>query len=195
MWAFPKRDARSGKFCSSKQWSNSNSKCVVGRPFSRFSFGNSGWEESGRKRCLSLSISLESPFPFSCKWRNIEKWHLTKYNDVDSRRQQWSHLHSSHPFKSSDQLSKDEDYFIRLSRWKPHLFVNDNDHLSSGYITYFERKEALGDTEAGRMEAKYTLRALVNNLVTLIDKDRDSVPFYLLPTTYLNTYARYDSFR
>ncbi|XXG82385.1 hypothetical protein AAC387_Pa10g0347 [Persea americana] len=64
-----------------------------------------------------------------------------------------------------------------------------------GYITYFERREALGNTEAGRMEAKYTLRALVNNLVTLIDKDRDYVPFYLLPTANLNTYARSDSFR
>lgn len=97
--------------------------------------------------------------------------------------------------KSRDKLSKDEDYFIRFSRWKPHLFINGNDHLSSGYITYFERREALGNTEAGRMEAKYTLRALVNNLVTLIDKDRDYVPFYLLPTANLNTYARSDSFR
>lgn len=96
-------------------------------------------------------------------------------------------------FKSPDQLAEDEANFEKLSRWFPHMFVNENDWICSRYIRYFNHIKTLNETEARhwRVAKMYSIRALLKNDVkkkiknalkkeNVNKKNSDYDPFYIL---------------
>ncbi|XP_074283810.1 GDSL esterase/lipase At4g10955-like [Silene latifolia] len=44
--------------------------------------------------------------------------------------------------KGTTNNTQQNDPFVKLCEWKPYLFVNQNDPICSGYIGYFEHREA-----------------------------------------------------
>ncbi|KAJ7965353.1 GDSL esterase/lipase [Quillaja saponaria] len=77
-----------------------------------------------------------------------------------------------------------DDPFVVLSYWIPHLFVNPADHISSGYIDYFAHREKMEKIGAGKIEklaTKHTVESLLSGAIL----DRISEPLHLLPSAEL----------
>ncbi|KAK7317132.1 hypothetical protein RJT34_01108 [Clitoria ternatea] len=83
----------------------------------------------------------------------------------------YHHYHDDHD-------NKQDDPFSVLSTWVPYMFVNPDDHISSGYINYFAQRGEMEKFRAGIFEeiaTKCTLESLVSCAL-----DKKSEPFHLL---------------
>ncbi|XP_010918199.1 GDSL esterase/lipase At4g10955 [Elaeis guineensis] len=77
-------------------------------------------------------------------------------------------------------LASSRRHFAQISSWIPHLFVNSDDIICSGYIRYFENREYLKKNVAaciGRWATRHSFIALAFG--------RHSEPFHLLPSANL----------
>ncbi|XXG89972.1 hypothetical protein AAC387_Pa12g1847 [Persea americana] len=101
--------------------------------------------------------------------------------------------------KDSKQIQEDEVKFAKLSKWSPHIFVNRNDWICSGYIGYFEQRKMLPEINDHEwmLDAMYSTRALWKEKWKQRFKKKKPIenksdyyePFYLVPcaSLYINT--------
>ncbi|KAL3754192.1 hypothetical protein ACJRO7_001441 [Eucalyptus globulus] len=76
-----------------------------------------------------------------------------------------------------------QDEFKLLSSWEPNLYVNPEDDLCSGYISYFELRTLMQSIGAGKIE----MIAMQNSLINLARKDPEADTVDTLPTACLTT--------
>ncbi|KAJ8616292.1 hypothetical protein MRB53_035664 [Persea americana] len=93
--------------------------------------------------------------------------------------------------KGYKQIHEDIVKFAKLSEWSPHVFVNQNDRICSGYIGYFKQRK-MSSLEINSIEfewvldAMYSTRALFKDAVKrAFKKKSDYEPFYLFPCASL----------
>ncbi|KAL2542241.1 GDSL esterase/lipase [Abeliophyllum distichum] len=78
-----------------------------------------------------------------------------------------------------------DDPFIVLSYWVPHLFLNPSDLICSEYMGYFEHRESMekiGCGKIGRLATQHTIGSIVSTAL-----GKDSEPMHLIPSAYLTT--------
>ncbi|GAA0172675.1 hydrolase [Lithospermum erythrorhizon] len=82
--------------------------------------------------------------------------------------------------------------FNKLSSWAPHLFINKNDPICNGFISYFENRDMMmawmGAGSAKKMVYKCSLIGLIGKGIR-----RDWEPIHLLPSAILTITSRYHS--
>ncbi|KAF3432825.1 hypothetical protein FNV43_RR23927 [Rhamnella rubrinervis] len=89
----------------------------------------------------------------------------------------------SHVVKSrhrSSDSKQDQDPFVVLSAWSPHLFLNQADHICNGYIGYFEERRKMDEIGAGRIERLAIKNSIESMLSGALGKETE--PFNLLPS-------------
>ncbi|KAK9045153.1 hypothetical protein V6N11_059042 [Hibiscus sabdariffa] len=96
-----------------------------------------------------------------------------------------NHNHNKH---NNHRPEKDES-FSSLSGWKPYLFVNPADLISSGYIGYFEHRKKMEEIGAGKIEKIATQNSMGSLLSS--SEQRDIEPLHLIPSAYLTINMRH----
>ncbi|KAC9955882.1 hypothetical protein E3N88_45032 [Mikania micrantha] len=87
-----------------------------------------------------------------------------------------------------EDMKLEEDAFIMLSEWKPHLFVNPSDPICAEYIGYFQHRVKMDEIRMGdveRIAAKESIISLSSRAI-----GRESEPLHLLPTANLTVNDR-----
>ncbi|XP_044493325.1 GDSL esterase/lipase At4g10955-like [Mangifera indica] len=76
-----------------------------------------------------------------------------------------------------------DDSFFALSGWFPHLFVNPDDHVCSGYIGYFEHRKKMAEIGAAKIERRATQISTGNMIFG--KQEGGCEPLHLLPSANL----------
>ncbi|GMY21011.1 GDSL esterase/lipase At4g10955-like isoform X2 [Fagus crenata] len=91
----------------------------------------------------------------------------------------------------NNKAKKCHDPFVLLSTWLPYLFVNPDDPLCSGYISYFENKkkmEKIGAKKYEKLATKTSMRSLIfSGLATLEISEHEPEDLHLLPSAHMFT--------
>lgn len=174
---------------------------MVGGTFSRFSIGTSSRKECSKKKkeAILTTFLFNSPNPLlvtdTIRHEGSKQWIEKKKRKFRTK--------LANSLKDPLQLKKDKVDFANLSRWYPHLFVNRNDWICSGYIGYFKRRKRLKeiDSDEWMLDTMYSTRALLKDKVKNMfktalqikkEKNSDYQPFYLLPSAILTINAGCD---
>ncbi|XXG89953.1 hypothetical protein AAC387_Pa12g1834 [Persea americana] len=113
--------------------------------------------------------------------KEIRKWSQKKKRKLK--------IKLANRIKGYKQIREDIVKFAKLSEWSPHVFVNQNDRICSGYIGYFKQRK-MSSLEINSIEwvldAMYSTRALLKDAVKrAFKKKSDYEPFYLFPCASL----------
>lgn len=57
----------------------------------------------------------------------------------------------SYLFKNPEQRKKDQEEFLALAAWHPHLYINAHDPVCCGYVDYFEGHAELAKSAVGAL--------------------------------------------
>ncbi|KAL5222981.1 hypothetical protein ABZP36_027694 [Zizania latifolia] len=76
------------------------------------------------------------------------------------------------------------DPFAVLARWVPNVFVHPEDHISSGYVGYFDHRKEMEDIGAGAV-GRLATRNSVKDLLLGIGRPGGCEPLHLFPSAVL----------